>query len=337
MTLDVFVTLGDVMQIENIQYYLEVLKAGSITKAAQNVYISQQGLSKSIQALEKDLHVRLLKRSSNGKMVPTDAGREFKESAEQIITVWDSLKEQLMHYSSDGSSKMELRQVRFLLTPYLANMLNFIFTEDALLNRHKSEMIVLEKNYDEICSSLLANPKHTVAIINATPSILDELHDTGLYEFSPILKMNLMLKCSPHFIVGRKKTLSIDEVKRVPIALYREPLLSAVIESTFGEHTLNLVMHTTNSDQIRNVVARADAATFTDTFAEMLYGNEERKNPYTSEYVSIPIQNATPIFVGFLKRKDTERSPMCSKYEAFCQNYINMKFDLYIKRHPVKE
>lgn len=72
------------MQIEHLRYLVEVHKAGSISKAAENLYISQQGLSNAIHSMEKHIGVSILNRSGN-KIYFTAEGEKVVEKAEEIL------------------------------------------------------------------------------------------------------------------------------------------------------------------------------------------------------------------------------------------------------------
>lgn len=54
------------MDIKNLKWFQEVCHCGSITKAASNLFITPQGLSKGIKSLETELGVVLLERTPNG-------------------------------------------------------------------------------------------------------------------------------------------------------------------------------------------------------------------------------------------------------------------------------
>lgn len=56
--------------------FYDVAKYGSITKAAENSYISQSAISKSIKKLESELNVQLFYRETNG-VILTDKGKEL--------------------------------------------------------------------------------------------------------------------------------------------------------------------------------------------------------------------------------------------------------------------
>jgi DNA-binding transcriptional LysR family regulator len=67
----------DTRQLDN---FLAVYDTRSTHAAAERLYISQQGLSRSIRSLEAELGVRLFERTSSG-MVPTPAGERFRDYA----------------------------------------------------------------------------------------------------------------------------------------------------------------------------------------------------------------------------------------------------------------
>lgn len=64
------------MDIRHLQYFLEVARQQSFTKAAEVLYITQPTISKTVKSLEEELGVTLLDRY--GKQVQlTDAGHVF--------------------------------------------------------------------------------------------------------------------------------------------------------------------------------------------------------------------------------------------------------------------
>ena len=79
------------MNIQHLRYALEVAKTGSITQAAENLFMGQPNLSKAIRELETALHIRLFRRSSRG-VIPTPEGEEFLQYARSIITQVDKVE-----------------------------------------------------------------------------------------------------------------------------------------------------------------------------------------------------------------------------------------------------
>ena len=95
------------MRIEQLQCFLEVARTGSITGAAQQLYISQQSASQSIKQLELELGCELLTRGKTGVGV-TSYGKEVAETAKKILDEHNALQEKINMMKADKSSANEL-------------------------------------------------------------------------------------------------------------------------------------------------------------------------------------------------------------------------------------
>lgn len=74
------------MKIKDITYFLEVVKEGNFTRAANNLYISQPALSKNIKNLEKEVNAQLIERNSKSFRL-TYEGEIFYRNAKKSIDV----------------------------------------------------------------------------------------------------------------------------------------------------------------------------------------------------------------------------------------------------------
>lgn len=80
------------MTLQQLCYIVEIEKTRSITWAADNLFMSQPNLSRSIRELEKGLGFEIFRRTSRG-MVPTREGSELIARAKKIIFQMDSIDE----------------------------------------------------------------------------------------------------------------------------------------------------------------------------------------------------------------------------------------------------
>ncbi len=92
------------MNTLHLKYALEVEKTGSITRAADNLYMGQPSLSKAIKELEESLGIEIFKRSSKG-MVPTREGAEFLQYARKILVQLDKME----HIAKDNKHLNKLK------------------------------------------------------------------------------------------------------------------------------------------------------------------------------------------------------------------------------------
>lgn len=74
------------MDIRQLKYFLSVAETGLVTKAAEQLHMTQSPLSQQILALERELGVRLFRRTKK-HMELTEAGQVLRRRAEQILSL----------------------------------------------------------------------------------------------------------------------------------------------------------------------------------------------------------------------------------------------------------
>jgi DNA-binding transcriptional LysR family regulator len=80
------------MNLHHIRYALEVNRTGSITQAAENLYMNQPNLSKAIREFEEELGYKIFNRTTKG-MIPTQKGEIFLIRGKKILSDIKDLKD----------------------------------------------------------------------------------------------------------------------------------------------------------------------------------------------------------------------------------------------------
>lgn len=93
------------MNIMHLKYAIEVEKAKSINKAAENLYMGQPNLSRAIKELEESLGITIFNRTSRG-MTITPEGEEFLVHAHNILEQVDAVE------AIYNSRKQDLKKFR---------------------------------------------------------------------------------------------------------------------------------------------------------------------------------------------------------------------------------
>ncbi|MCT7315087.1 LysR family transcriptional regulator [Ralstonia sp. CHL-2022] len=70
--------------LQSMRLYVRAVELGSFSAVAREAKIGQPAVSKVISAMEKDLGVRLLERTTTS-LTPTDEGRRFYERSKQVL------------------------------------------------------------------------------------------------------------------------------------------------------------------------------------------------------------------------------------------------------------
>ena len=81
------------MEIRVLRYFLETAREENMTRAAERLFISQPTMSKQLKELERELGVKLFKRS-NYNIKLTEAGMLLRERAEDILSLVDKTLEE---------------------------------------------------------------------------------------------------------------------------------------------------------------------------------------------------------------------------------------------------
>lgn len=75
---------GKEMDTKAINYFITCYETGSINKAARELYITPQGLGRTLEKLEAELEVTLFERSRTG-LIPTECGKYFYPRCKEIM------------------------------------------------------------------------------------------------------------------------------------------------------------------------------------------------------------------------------------------------------------
>ena len=88
------------MDIRELKYFIAITDCGSITKAAEQLFVTQPNLSRQIQKLERETGKKLIERGSR-QIVLTEAGRLLYKRACEISELFEKAQEELL---SDGDN-----------------------------------------------------------------------------------------------------------------------------------------------------------------------------------------------------------------------------------------
>lgn len=82
--------VGEYMDIKQLKRFLDLCETGSFTRTAENMFLSQQALSTSMNILEEELGRMLFKRTSKG-VILTKEGKVLKELCTPLVQSFDDM------------------------------------------------------------------------------------------------------------------------------------------------------------------------------------------------------------------------------------------------------
>jgi DNA-binding transcriptional LysR family regulator len=95
------------VEIRELRAFTAVAEEGSLSAAARRLHLSQSALSQTIQALERQLSVQLLLRSSTG-VTPTDAGTTLLREARALLAQHDRAVAAVTGLAAPGPSTLRV-------------------------------------------------------------------------------------------------------------------------------------------------------------------------------------------------------------------------------------
>lgn len=110
------------MTLRQIRHFIAVAETGSISAAAQAVFISQSTLTLAIQQLEQDIGVLLFNRHAKG-MTLTHQGHQFLRQAHLILATVDNAKRSLQQSTDQVSGQLTIGVTSLVAGYYLADLL----------------------------------------------------------------------------------------------------------------------------------------------------------------------------------------------------------------------
>lgn len=84
------------MQTKHFKYIQEIVQCGSITKAAEKLWLSQQALSRIVDHMERELGFKIFERTNKGVRV-TNKGEKFLTDIERMMAImatWEQQREE---------------------------------------------------------------------------------------------------------------------------------------------------------------------------------------------------------------------------------------------------
>ncbi len=176
----------------NCEYFLKIAETGNITKAAQDLFITQPSLTQYLKKLEGDIGAKLVDRSDS-PLTLTPAGLEYLKAAHEYRRLLESFEQKIQPYRERVQGRIKLGIpltiqklfVRDLVMPFSAE--------------HPSIKISLNGDNSPVLEKMTSNGSITASIIH----ILNEKYDNLVYRDIALDKVLIVCNREHALIKGR--------------------------------------------------------------------------------------------------------------------------------------
>ena len=248
---------GEKMTYEKIRCFLKICEAGSINKAAARLYISQQSLSHTVAAMEKEIGQPLFVRSNRGVKL-TAFGEYFREKAQKAAEAMEELNEAcgMMHNGRKSQIIVGIPQSHNYSS--MSAALDRAFTDFSEESKIEIKTVVVDGDYNRRMYEMLRSGEIDAAYSHG-PMQKEKIEITELYHLGLCL---LLPKNNP---VSKKKTVSFKELRNEKFVLPLENtgLCHLILERAAEEGFVpEAVEHTGYAKKLVELVSREKGIAF---------------------------------------------------------------------------
>jgi LysR family nitrogen assimilation transcriptional regulator len=214
------------LELRQLRYYIGVVDSGSVSRAAQCLFVAQSALSKQISDLEQELDAKLLVRARSGVRL-TESGKIFYDHAQAVLKLIDDART-AVHCAPDAIVGSVVVGVPQSAWPALAlPLLRAARERYPLLSLHLNE---------ELTGNLfeqLRQGRVDLAIFGPDVPLTD-------FEFEPVISEELYWICNAqHARAARTEAITLEDIAAEPLLLSapaHKHCMRAIVEQVFAEH-----------------------------------------------------------------------------------------------------
>ena len=292
------------VKLSQMRYFSAVCHAGNITRAAEELHISQPSVTASIKALEDELGVSLLHRGARA-VTPTPDGEKFLTRCDAILADVDSLSDDFAEISRQHKT------INVGIPPMIGTIL---FPEIFLhfRKRYPDIHILPREIGSRAATEAVENGELDLAVITMGDEPFSQLESHQLACFS-------LLYCvgNKHPLCARE-SVSLTETAPYPMILFSGGYYQVYrLESWFRalEITPNILFHSNQLMTIKGFIRNNIASGF--LFPQILHIEDQ--------ITAIPVQEDLHLNVAVIWRKNDYLTVEAEKFVRFCQRTFDQQ------------
>lgn len=298
------------MTLNQLRYFCTASRCHSITKAAEELYVTQPTVSVAIRDLEIEFGISLFYRKGN-QLILTQEGEALYEKATYILQYCNELQ---ADYSSMARVKPPLR----IGIPPMLSTVFFPELLTAFRQEHPEIAVVLEEYGSVRACNLVQDDTLDLALVNMEQYNIDKFHNA-------VLANDQVVFCvSNDHRLADKEIVTTKEMSKEPLIFFNaDSVQNQLLKMRFemDGYTPNIVMR---SSQIYTTLQFVK----TGKYACFLYSSMTDKFA-SSGITGIPLSPPIHIKIGMVWKKGKYISGDMQKFLNFTR--------MYYREHPLTQ
>ena len=256
------------MELKHLLSYATVVRLGSFSRAAEELYIAQPTISLHIRQLEEELGTKLLLRTTKNVEV-TEKGREVYECAANILQLRDRITEKC----SDGERRIIRLGASTIPSAYILPEVL-----PAYVGKHPSTYFTIDQGDSRSVAEKLAEGVIDIGLTGMKPASTEILAEP-FYEDTVVIITPVR---EPFLSMKEHNSATLKKLFEEPVILREEGSGSLKAANTFllnagySEDDLRVAARTNDPEAIKNLVAQGLGISMISSKAAENYSRENR-------------------------------------------------------------
>jgi DNA-binding transcriptional LysR family regulator len=290
------------MDLRDLEYFLAIVEASSVTLAARRVHAAQPTLSHALARLEIELGERLLERKARSPLRLTDAGELVAARARQALSAVTALKDDLSALRGHVGGNLRIAAIQSLSATLLPGVLATLAREHPAIKPSVRTLAA------ESIARAVASGRADVGLLAGAPrASLRGLSVKVLFE-EPLVA--LMRRTDP---LARSKKLRVAQLAQRELVLVPDgTFLSDIVHAAFERAGVspNVRLTLASAEALRETVRAGLGLTILP---------RGYASPTDRDLVAVPLTHPTPRREVLLVERGAGQLATPRVVGAFCQ------------------
>lgn len=289
------------MTLQQLKYAVTVAECGTISAAAEKLFISQPSLTAAIRELESEMGVTIFSRTNRGAIVSRE-GEEFLGYARQILSQAQLLQERFSG-REQGEKRFAVSSQHFNFTVLAFSRLvqNFRGPRYSFHFRETTTYEVLED------VSQLRSEVGILALNEDNERFLRRMFGKLGLEFTELKRVQAELFVSAEHPLAGRRFVTVEDVSPYPCITFEQ-----------GEHNGQFFfegLSAVAAQSHKTICVRERATEYQLLRALNGFSPDVGVSAmYREEFVSLPLEPKQFHTIGYILRRDVTPSPMTLEY-----------------------
>lgn len=222
------------MNLQQLKCIVETARVGSITKAAEALYMNQPNLSRTIIDFENEYDITLFIRNSHGVTL-TDAGRRVVEDAEQIINKTNNLENLLFNNDKE--------KINFKISIPRASYISSAFCDTVGKTETGKDFNIVfkETNNSEIINDVTING-YNLGIIRIPIETCEKFKKTlasKQVSYKEIWKFKYNVVFSKKHPLALRRSIRLDDLSGYSVLIHDDEFVPFISKDEMQKHILS--------------------------------------------------------------------------------------------------